>query len=424
MNKDTILWGGGEALRLSRRCKEMTLLSRKSAFLEVPSNELGQKDMSMIVSELEARIQDVYALREMKIPKYRQAYSDRTAWLMACISELAYIRFNPIMSGPADKYFRNAVEQIMGSTRSENVAALIASVSYDPDEEKARLSSGLKMLGLRIEDTFDEMGTQAILASCDDFVVLGFRGTEATSIRDIKADANGVSKEARESGRVHSGFDSAFLRVEGKIKAALVSGRFDDKPLFITGHSLGGALATLAARRLEHTGGIAGCYTFGAPRVADEGWIGELKTPVYRLVNAADCVTMLPPGVEIVTAAGWLAGWIPTAGPSFRAWILKKLGGYMHGGNMRYLTNCPADSYGRVRLLYSVSLLLRVKGMIVKKLPWRHFLKDHSISVYRKKLWVIAERRNRTGVTGLRSDVAGRGIPPCPSKKARTWERP
>lgn len=350
--------------------------------------------MSEIVAELEARRSDVRALREKNIPKYRQAYSDRTAWIMACISELAYIRFNPVMSASAEKYFRDAIERIMEEVRSEKVTALLTSISYDPEEEKSRLSLGLDILGLRLEGTFDEAGTQAILVSCDEFVALGFRGTEATSIRDIKADANGVSKEAPGNGRIHSGFDSAFLNVEGKIKQTLASGRFDDKPLFITGHSLGGALATLAAKRVEHKGGIAGCYTFGAPRVGDEDWVGELKAPIYRLVNAADCVTMLPPGTEIVSTVGWLVGWIPKVGPSARAWLLKKLGGYMHGGNMRYLTNCPAESYRKVKLLYSVSFFLRIKGLIVKKLPWRHFLKDHSISVYRKKLHVIAERRN------------------------------
>ena len=34
-------------------------------------------------------------LLSKSLPSYRQAYSDRTAWLMACLSELAYVKFNP-----------------------------------------------------------------------------------------------------------------------------------------------------------------------------------------------------------------------------------------------------------------------------------------------------------------------------------------
>lgn len=35
-------------------------------------------------------------LLDKSLPTCRQAYSDRTAWLMACLSELAYRRFNPL----------------------------------------------------------------------------------------------------------------------------------------------------------------------------------------------------------------------------------------------------------------------------------------------------------------------------------------
>ena len=37
-------------------------------------------------------------LIDVKVPSYRQAYSDRIAWIMACLSELAYIKFNPLFS--------------------------------------------------------------------------------------------------------------------------------------------------------------------------------------------------------------------------------------------------------------------------------------------------------------------------------------
>jgi triacylglycerol lipase len=164
-------------------------------------------------------------------------------------------------------------------------------------------------------------------------------------------------------------------------------------PLFITGHSLGGALATVAAKKLANPAGIAACYTFGSPRVGDEEWISSIKTPIYRIVNAADCVTMLPPGTEIVTVLSWIIGFVPWCGPHLKK-RLAIFGGYIHCGNMRYLTNCRNGELNKARLLYSVSLTYRIKGLIFKKLPFRKFLADHSITVYRKKLSFIAQRRN------------------------------
>ena len=93
---------------------------------------------------------------------------------------------------------------------------------------------------------------------------------------------------------------------------------------------------------------------------------------------------------------GWVFQFLPGIGKSITTW-LSSYGGYLHGGNMRYLTNCPGGQYSNVRLLYSVSILFRIKGLVTKKLPWKKFVADHSIRVYRKKLAVIAERNNLKG---------------------------
>lgn len=350
--------------------------------------------MASIVNDLQADREAVAALRGMSVPHHRQAYSDRTAWIMACVSELAYIRFNELMSEAAQRRFNDVLEALIDEDRIEKVRSMLSDLAYDPSQETKELTSGLDVLKFKLDATFDRDGTQAIVVSCDEFVVLAFRGTEATSVKDIKADAKAISMKAPNEGRIHSGFDEAFRAVQSDIQKWLDCSDYSEKPLFITGHSLGGALATIAARRLMHSGGIAGCYTFGAPRVGDDDWIAWLKTPLYRLVNAADCVTMLPPGAIAIDVLSWSLSWIPAYGDLLQAWVLRKFGGYIHGGNMRYLTNCPAGQFEEVRLLYSVSLLTRIKGLIIRGLPWKHFLADHAISVYRKKLAIVAEARN------------------------------
>ena len=72
------------------------------------------------------------------------------------------------------------------------------------------------------------------------------------------------------------------------------------QPLWITGHSLGGALATLAAARfaLEMDKPVRGIYTFGQPRVGDREFArifdAELKQRFFRFVNNSDIVTRIP----------------------------------------------------------------------------------------------------------------------------------
>ena len=346
--------------------------------------------MPLIATDTEQ--QQLTTLLAKGTPHYRLAYSDRTAWLMACLSELAYRRFNPLMTETQRNALLRTVDRLLDKPRQSALLALVEQLGYDPEEERQALINELKLLDGELVGTFDQAGTQAILVKLKLGLVLAFRGTEATSIKDIKADADAVSTHADNGGRVHRGFQQAFQSIYMDIKATLTD--YEDQPLILTGHSLGGALATLAARDLRHPGGLAACYTFGAPRVGDEEWVSDLKTPMYRLVNSADCVTMLPPGTEVVSFMGWLVRWIPGVGQPARKWLLKRFGGYLHAGNMRFLTNCPPGDYRTVRLLYSVSLVYRLKAFIIKKLPWRHFLADHKISVYRKKLAVVAEYRN------------------------------
>ena len=351
--------------------------------------------MSGIIINSKKQKADAEQLLLRKIPSYRQAYRDRTAWIMACMSELAYIRFNPLLQGIRTEDFVNKVSSLeVGSATVSKVQSALSTFAYDHEQERLVLEKELSHLNYTLLETFNSGGTQAILVGNSEHVILAFRGTEANSIKDIKSDAKAMIKPCDSGGKIHSGFDEAYQKVSLDIELALDKTDIKDKPLFITGHSLGGALAAIAAKKITHKAGNAACYTFGAPRVGDAIWVSTIKTPLYRVVNAADCVSMLPPGSEVVSLIGWLLGLIPTIGITMKAWALDKLGGYMHGGDMRYLTNCPKGHYENVMLLYSVSWFFRVKAMIVKKLPWKKYLSDHSISVYRKKLLIVARKRN------------------------------
>ena len=335
-------------------------------------------------------------LTERQCPTGSTAYSDRISWLMAYLSELAYIRFNP---PPLDKSetkqsFLNAINRLIDSQRQEKLTKLTEMIDYDHEAEKKLLESQLEKLGIRLVKTFDKGGTQAILVENKEFLVIVFRSTEATNMRDIKSDMDAVLIPAEEGGRVHSGFDRAFSVVHTDIQETLDKASYAKKPLFITGHSLGGALATIAARRLTHKGDIAACYTYGAPRVGNIEWVAGIRNPVYRVVNAVDGITMIPPSGSFIALLSDISSLIPVFGESVQKTITENFSDYMHAGDMRYLTNCTSDDYQEVRLLPATNLLFRLRIWWKSFRTPKKFVNDHSILVYRKKLAIIAQKRN------------------------------
>ncbi|WP_086933488.1 lipase family protein [Agarilytica rhodophyticola] len=349
--------------------------------------------MSNILVSSTEELAEVEYLLSKKMPHYRQAYSDRTSWLMACIAELSYLKFNPIFKHKEKEYLVERVASILDQHKMTPLLKLIKSFEYDPEEERKKLEENADFLQMELKETFDNDGVQAILLESDTSIILAFRGTEPNSINDITTDFKSSTIPCKSGGKIHSGFSQAYDKVAVDIQIALDKEQAQHKPLFITGHSLGGALATIAAKKLTHTAGIAACYTYGSPRVADRVWFSDMKTPLYRIVNAADPVTMMPTGDELIGLLAWLSKFIPYIGDDIRNTLLSRFSGYYHGGDMRYLTNCPQGYYEDVKLLYSVSFLFRVKAFIVKKMPWSKILTDHSVEIYRKKLKIIAYNR-------------------------------
>lgn len=330
-------------------------------------------------------------------PTYRLAYSDRTAWLMSCMAELAYIRFNPpVITESQQEIFGKTVDKFVSGEKMTLLHELIDSLGYDAKREEGILAAELGGLNFKLEKLFDnrETGTQAFLASNADFLVLAFRGTETTSVKDIRADIKAKKVSCATEGKVHQGFKESYESVAGDIQKIIDQAEYEGKPLLITGHSLGGALATIAAKRLTCKAGIAACYTFGSPSVGTAEWISPLKTPVYRIVNAADAVTLLPPSSVTISIVAKACGFIPGFGKSLSKVIMDKFGGYLHTGDMRYLTNCAPGDYQDVQLLPAVTFFYRLFGFLNKNPIRSKPLADHSIKTYRRKLGIVAQKRN------------------------------
>lgn len=145
--------------------------------------------------------------------------------------------------------------------------------------------------------------TQAFTAASDRMIVTGFRGTEVNKIKDWLCDATTPPWPGPGGrGYIHYGFAEALESIEPQARAAITEFRDNDQTIWFTGHSLGGALASLAAMRLhfEEPGLLAdGVYTFGQPRVCDR-LLASAHDEVFldrthRFVNNNDIVTQAPP---------------------------------------------------------------------------------------------------------------------------------
>jgi hypothetical protein len=136
--------------------------------------------------------------------------------------------------------------------------------------------------------------TRGFLGVCDTHAVLAFRGSDPVTLPNWITDVVVRLVEREEyDGRVHHGFSSVLKRTWHMIEPILE--KTGDKPLFLTGHSMGGALAVLTACRLAKVGRRpVATYTFGSPRVGDRAFCTGYKLPTYRVVNRLDLVPELP----------------------------------------------------------------------------------------------------------------------------------
>src|SRR5260221_896729 len=163
--------------------------------------------------------------------------------------------------------------------------------------DKAKRDAALARAGLREIDFIDIASTECFVVAPDGdaWAALVFRGTE--NLRDWMTNAEfSMARWPFGGGRVHEGFRDALQTVWDRVLAALGQVKAG-APVFCPGHSLGAALATLAASRRTP----AGTYTFGSPLVGDEAFGRTLATHLpFRVVNDVDIVTSLPPAVPLL----------------------------------------------------------------------------------------------------------------------------
>jgi hypothetical protein len=282
------------------------------------------------------------------------------------------------------------------SDRTAALMAFLANFAYSPDIEKKgdlAVPQALASLGFTHISRFHNKLTDgwAYIAESEPLIVLSFRGTRSPENWRTNFDVSLMHpvpdswrtklhaklvrpKDADIGLRIHQGFYDAFLRLSDGKKG--IKDKIDELksktegrvPIYITGHSLGGALAQIATAVLA-SDQIAACYTFGSPRVGNYVFDAWVKPPSYRLINYADIVPQVP-------------------------FALPPLFPYRHSGDPRYMPDQVTGSPYR----FQPSPLQRVaqlaKGLIqLIKAGSILGIKDHDMGGYCGKLNEIADDR-------------------------------
>jgi triacylglycerol lipase len=147
--------------------------------------------------------------------------------------------------------------------------------------------------------------TEVAIFRAPDFDVLAFRGTQLDSpagfLDDLRIDVRlPIPLPWPHAGRVHGSIGRELVRIWPIIEKRLLA-LPHPQPLFFTGHSLGGAMATLASA-VSRKRTPRATYTFGAPRVGDATFVASIHpVPLHRVENAHDPIPMVPR----------VLGWVP-----------------------------------------------------------------------------------------------------------------
>lgn len=340
-----------------------------------------------------------------KLPIKRAAYSDRTAWILAEISNLVY---EPL---PNEKTITSFMEDIIkivndkgGADNDSVLKELILNYLANEEKPNSNIEDILSTAGFKYINSYAKGGSEALLCqlnikeSDESMLVVAFRGTQP-KINDVLTDLKLSLEPAEGGGRLHEGFNEAFYKISNDIKDDLK--KYPNIPIYMTGHSLGGALAVIATKYLS-SDSLGATYTYGAPRIGDTEFFKDVKTPVYRVVNAGDAVPRVPLG-PVFNFLTRLLRLVPINGTKkIIDWLEVKFKGYIHYGNMIFLDapkniNDSNDVGFKDLNVYKSPSIFIVAPVVINRYI-STFGKaaglDHKLSGYCNKLYAYAKRRS------------------------------
>ena len=148
--------------------------------------------------------------------------------------------------------------------------------------------------GFTSATAFNRGNIQGFWATSDNVALLAFRGTSNIGqwIRDAR-----LLPTSHPWRPVHSGFSGGIQQMNTDLQPFEEAARKVEH-VWVTGHSLGGALAVLAATHLKQQGMNPLVYTYGQPRVGlgafAERYEAEFPERLWRFINQNDIVPQAP----------------------------------------------------------------------------------------------------------------------------------
>ena len=178
-------------------------------------------------------------------------------------------------------------------------------------------------------------GLQVLIAANNQSQIIAYQGSKQiidwfANFYFFQADA-GFNVE----GKIHQGFAGVLDSEWQQILDTVYAFHRPGQAIWLSGHSLGAALATITSARLMAAGfEVAPLYTHASPRVGDtqfaENFYEQIGERHYRFVNGVDIVPHLPPAGDAANAA---ANFIPLGLTSFSEGFLSDLA-YTHAGQL------------------------------------------------------------------------------------------
>jgi V8-like Glu-specific endopeptidase len=171
--------------------------------------------------------------------------------------------------------------------------ALASQLAYEGPGTAELTALAWGFSGFQAISRFD---AQCFVATTADLVLVCFRGT--TSLGDWLSNLNVATTDTATIGTVHSGFLGQFNDLRQQIETIFASR--PGRKVILSGHSLGGALASLAAATWTDVQPLLGLYTYGQPFTGQNDFAALMEVRLgdryLRFVNDADVVPRVPPG--------------------------------------------------------------------------------------------------------------------------------
>lgn len=179
------------------------------------------------------------------------------------------------------------------------MAASAIAYSFWPGKRKRILSSwGFSEINIFDSET---NSTNGFWASHDSFVLVALRGTQEPTdlLTDLSVQLEPFSLANTSGAQVHSGFLSSARSIQRNLAQAQLHAKKRQVPIFITGHSLGGAVALLGALKITSTGGnVDAVWTFGLPKVGNNSFYDAARKTLgnrwHHINQTEDPIPMLP----------------------------------------------------------------------------------------------------------------------------------